>query len=124
MRLALLAVVALGIAGPAAAQSMNAESFFQRATKLKAKGAMAIFSRSEIKTLMREGQESGKASTARYKADKASGRPTRFCPLQGPQKMTSDEYMTKLAAIPAAERRRIDMTEATTRIMAMKFPCR
>ncbi len=123
MRLALIAVLALGIAGPAAAQAMNAENFYQRALKLKAKGALALFSGGEIKVLMREGQASGKASNARYKADKAAGRPTRFCPPEGPQKMTSDEYMTKLAAIPATDRRRIDMTEATMRIMAMKFPC-
>lgn len=124
MRLMLLALPMIMIAPPVAAQSMNAETFFQRANKLKAKGAMAVFSGGEIKTLMREGQAAGKAATAAHRAAKAAGRPTRFCPPEGPQKMGSDEYMTKLAAIPAVERRRIDMTEATIRIMAMKFPCR
>jgi hypothetical protein len=37
--------------------------------------------------------------------------------------MGSDEFMKRLAAIPAADRARIDMTEATTRIMAAKYPC-
>jgi len=32
--------------------------------------------------------------------------------------------MERLAAIPAAERARIDMTEATIRILATKFPCK
>lgn len=125
MRLALTAAVAaLMIPAAASAQSMNAENFLQRANKLKAKGPMALFSGGEIKKLMREGQAAGKASAARAKADKAAGRPARFCAPPGPQKMGSDEYMQRLAAIPRAERARIDMTEATTRIMAAKFPCR
>lgn len=125
MRLCLISAIGLVIAaGPAAAQSMNAELFHQRATKLQAKGAMAIFSGGEIKALMREGQAAGKASSTRYKADKAAGRSTRFCAPAGPQKMNSDEFMKRLSAIPQAERRRIDMTEATTRIMAAKFPCK
>jgi hypothetical protein len=37
--------------------------------------------------------------------------------------MASDEYMKGLSAIPATERSKIDMTEATTRILARKFPC-
>ena len=37
--------------------------------------------------------------------------------------MGSDEFMTRLAAIPHAERARIDMTEATIRILAGKYPC-
>jgi hypothetical protein len=115
-------LTALCLAAPAAAQTMNAETFYQRATKLKGKGAMAIFSGGEIKALMREGQAAGKASAARLKADKAAGRP-RFCPPPGPRRMGSDEYLSRLSAIPQVERRRIDMTEATTRIMAIKFPC-
>lgn len=125
MRLALMAAgAALLVPAAASAQSMNAESFLQRANKLKAKGPLALFSRGEIKVLMNEGQASGKAASARNKADKVGGRPTRFCPPTGPQSMNSDEYMTRLAAIPRAVRQRIDMTEATTRIMAAKFPCR
>ena len=120
----LLAAIAVSVPAAATAQSMNAESFLQRANKLKAKGPMALFSRGEIKLLMKEGQASGQAASARNKADKAAGRPTRYCAPAGPQKMNSDEYMTRLAAIPRATRQRIDMTEATNRIMAAKFPCR
>lgn len=120
----LLAATALVAPAVASAQSMNAETFLQRANKLMAKGPMALFSRGEIKALMKEGQASGQAAAARNKADKAAGRPTRFCAPPGPQKMGSDEYMKRLGAIPREERARIDMTEATTRIMAVKFPCR
>ncbi|MEO6581147.1 MAG: hypothetical protein ABIN83_08355 [Sphingomicrobium sp.] len=124
MRLRLMvAAAALAVPAIASAQSMNAERFHQRATKLMAKGPLALFSRGEIKALMREGQASGRAAAARLKADKAAGRPLRFCAPPGPRKMASDEFMQRLGAIPRAERARIDMTEATTRIMATKFPC-
>src|SRR5687768_13673131 len=123
LRSLFVALAVFTVATPAMAQQMNAETFHQRATKLKSKGALAIFSGGEIKALMREGQAAGKASSARYKAAKDAGRKLPFCPPEGPQKMDSTEFMTRLAAIPQAERRRIDMTEATTRIMAAKFPC-
>lgn len=125
MRLTMFVAAAFMLVPAAAsAQSMNAEIFNKRAVKLMAKGPMALFSRGEIKALMKEGQASGQAASARNKADKAAGRATRFCAPAGPQKMNSDEFMKRLAAIPRAERAQIDMTEATTRIMAAKFPCR
>ena len=118
-----LALVAAPLAA-AVAQHMNAENFYQRATKLQKKGAMAIFSRGEIKALMAEGQAAGKkAREQRLAAVKAGNKP-RYCPPEGPGRMDSDEFMTRLGAIPATERARIDMTEATIRIMAVKFPCR
>ncbi len=124
MRVMLTVLPLALMAAPAMAQSMNAENFYQRAMKLKGKGALAVFSGGEIKTLMREGQAAGKASSAAHKALEASGKKTRFCPPKGPQKMGSDEFMTRLAAIPQTDRKRIDMTEAMTRIFVAKFPCR
>lgn len=107
----------------AIAQTMNAESFHQRATKLQKKGAMAIFSRGEIKALMKEGQAAGQGAREQRLAAQKAGRAPRYCPPEGPSRMDSDEFMRRLSTIPAAERRRIDMTEATTRILATKFPC-
>lgn len=124
MRGAVVVALALvAVSSGAGAQTMNAEEFHRRAAALKKKGAMALFSGGEIKALMNEGQASGKASSVQYKADKDAGRPTRYCPPPGPQKMGSDEYMQRLGAIPAADRAKINMTEATNRIMAAKFPC-
>ena len=124
MRVIVSGVVLLGLASAASAQSMNAQTFFKRATALQKKGVLAVFSSGEIKALMNEGQAAGKAAGAAYDADKKAGRPTRFCPPPGKRQMGSDEYMKRLAAIPATERARIDMTEATTRVLIGKFPCR
>ena len=124
MKIGMLLAVALTAAPlcAAAAQTMNAESFHQRATKLKKKGAMAVFSRGEIKALMSEAQAAAKkAREQRFAALKAGGRP-RSCPPEG-SRMDSDEFMERLAAIPHSERARIDMTEATIRILASKYPC-
>jgi hypothetical protein len=38
--------------------------------------------------------------------------------------MSDKEFMASLSAIPAEERARIDMTEAMTRILASKYPCK
>lgn len=120
-------LVALALAASpisaAMAQTMNAESFHKRATKLQKKGALAIFSRGEIKALMNEGQAAGKRAREQRLAALKAGNKPRYCPPEGPSRMDSDEFMKRLAAIPAGERGRIDMTEATIRILAVKFPC-
>jgi hypothetical protein len=118
-----IAIALVVTAAPAMAQTMNAEQFNQRAQALKKKGAMAIFSGGEIKKLMAEGQAAGKAAREQRLAAAKAGRPQRYCPPDGPQSMNSDEFMSRLAAIPQAERARIDMTEATIRILAKKYPC-
>lgn len=125
MRLALLAAgAALLVPVAASAQSMNAENFLSRANKLKAKGPLALFSRGEIKALMDEGKASGDAARRQRLAAVKAGRKPRYCPPDGPQQMDSDEFMTRLAAIPRVERQRINMAEAMTRILIVKFPCR
>ncbi|MDQ3075355.1 MAG: hypothetical protein M3Q88_07085 [Pseudomonadota bacterium] len=108
----------------AAAQSMNAERFHQRSSALMAKGPMALFSRGEIKALMSEVQNAGRAARALRLADAAAaaGRPARSCP-PAKQSMESSEFMRRLGAIPLAERSTIDMTEAMIRISAARFPC-
>jgi hypothetical protein len=85
----------------AVAQTMSAETF---------------------KALMTEAQAAAKrAREQRLATVKAGGKP-RSCPPEG-SRMGSDEFMQRLGAIPAAERSQIDMTEATIRILAAKYPC-
>ncbi len=125
MRLIIVAAAGLLLVPVAAsAQSMNAEQFHRRATALQKKGAMALFSRGEIKSLMNEGRAAGERARAQRLAAVKAGSKPRYCPPAGPGSMKSDEFMQRLSAIPQAERARIDMTEATTRILAGKYPCR
>lgn len=117
-----MAVALLCLPGAGLAQSMNAEHFLKRANALKKKGPLALFSGGEIKALMAEGQAAGKFAREGRQADLKAGRKPRFCP-EGGVKLGSDEFMTRLAAIPAAERARINMGEASIRILAAKVPC-
>ena len=124
MKYHVTAALLLAVPAAASAQTMNAERFHQRATALKKKGALALFSMGEIKRLTAEGQAAGTRAAAMRRAAIAAGRQPRFCPPPGPARMDDSEFMTRLSAIPAAERARIDMTEAVVRIMAVKYPCR
>ncbi|MEO5774525.1 MAG: hypothetical protein ABIQ32_10470 [Sphingomicrobium sp.] len=113
----------IGVPVAASSQSMNAEVFYKRATALLKKGPLAIFSTGEINALMAEGEAAGKRARENRLAAIKAGRKPRYCPPDGPQKMGSDEFMRRLGEIPMADRARIDMTEATTRIVTKKFPC-
>jgi hypothetical protein len=124
MRLMWIGGVLCLVAEPALAQSMSADAFYQRATKLQAKGMMAMLARGEIAALTAEVQgASGRANELR-KAALAAGRKPRFCPPAGGKAaIGSKELLGTLAAIPPADRARIDTTEAMTRLFAAKFPC-
>ena len=123
MKKLLVAAVVVSIPQAAFAQMMNAQAFYQRASALQKKGIAAIFSGGEIKALMAEGQAAGKKAREQREAALASRQKPRFCPPPGVVKIDSDEFMKRLSAIPAAARSRMDMTEATTRILAAKYPC-
>ena len=122
MRLTLLVAAAILLPSMASAQSMNAQTFYKRSSALMAKGPLALFSQGEIKALMTEASSAGKAARAERLAALAAGKPPRACP-PAKSSMGSDEFMKRLGAIPAADRARINMTEAMTRITIARFPC-
>jgi hypothetical protein len=123
MKLKCAAAVLLIVCTGASAQSMNAEQFHSRAAALQKKGMMALFSGGEIKALTAEAQAAGKRAGEMRKAAVKDGQPPRFCP-PATVGMDDKEFMTRLSAIPAEERAKIDMTEAMTRILAVKYPCK
>ena len=118
-----LALLALPMTS-ATAQAMNAETFHKRVTALKKKGPFALFSRGEIRTLMGEAKAAGGKSGELRRAAIKAGRTPPYCPPAANQAMGSEEFISRLTAIPAAERAKINMTEALTRILASKYPCR
>lgn len=103
---------------------MGAEEFYQRAMKLKKKGALAVFSGGEIKRLIGEIKVAGETVKRTRLAIEASGKHGRYCPPDSKKRMDTDEYLRGLGQIPASERSHIDLIEATTRILEKKFPCR
>ena len=123
MRKIVFAAALVLVAQVASAQSMNAQSFYQRGSALQKNGMLALFS-GDLKPLMDEGKAAGAVARQRRLAAIKAGQKPRFCPPDGPISIDNDEFMTRLSAIPLADRSRIDMTEATTRILAAKFPYR
>ena len=123
MKFKLVGAALLLVSGVASAQSMNAQAFYQRAAALQKKGVLALLS-GDLTTLMNEGKAAGAKARELRLAALAAGQKPRFCPPGQPVSMDTEEFMRRLAQIPAADRSRIDMAEAMTRILAVKFPCR
>jgi SLT domain-containing protein len=122
LRVASLLLIAVPAAAPA--QSMNADYFYKRAMALKAKGPVKALLSRDLKPLAEEAKAAGlKVRSARLAAV-AAGEQPRYCPPKGSKRMGHDEFLKRMSAMPAAERASIDMTEAMTRIMVKKFPCR
>jgi len=118
-------VFLLAAAVPATAHHMNADEFYRRAMALKQKGTMAmVFHAGEVHKLVKEVKAAGTLTRQTRLAAEKAGRHGRYCPPKGAKRMGQDEYLKRLAAIPEPERKSIDMTEATTRMMEKKFPCR
>jgi hypothetical protein len=122
-RLASAGAMILFAAAPATGAVMGAEEFYQRAMKLKRKGALAVFSAGEINRLVKEVKFAGETVRRTRLAAEASGKHGRYCPPESKKPMDTDEYLKGLGQIPAAERTKIDLIEATTRILEKKFPC-
>ena len=114
--------VSVAVPAVALASPLNAESFHHRAHALIAKGPMALFS-SDYKLLKAEGTAAGEAARRQRLAAVKAGQKPRYCPPSDVRGMKSMEFLDRLGRIPAAERKRIDMVEATNRILASKYPC-
>jgi len=125
MQRTILAVALAGVCAPAsAAMVINAEEFYQRAIKVKKRGPLALLSMKEVKLLVNEVKIAGaKVKETRLAAERA-GKKGRYCPPPETKRMGHEEYVAGIGAIPQAERKKIDLIEATTRMLAVKFPCR
>ncbi len=120
----ILAISLVGLAAPAVAAVMNAEEFYQRAIKVKKRGPFALLSMKEVKILVKEVKIAGaRVKETRLAAERA-GKKGRYCPPPDSKRMGHEEYVAGIGAIPLAERKKIDLIEATTRMLATKFPCR
>ena len=122
MKLRLFVALCVLVSTAAFAQSMNAQTFYQRATALQKRGPFALFS-SDLKALTSEGQAAGAKARQDRMAAIAAGRRPRYCPPGDVHGMDSNEFLKRLAAIPPSERSHIDMLEATNRLLAAKYPC-
>lgn len=109
-------------AAPAAAQSMPLPTFLAKAAALEKKGAMALFS-GDLKVLKREMEGSATALRGeRLAATKAGKRPA-YCPPAKRGPMSSDEILSHMRAIPAAQQSRMTTRDGFRSLMVRKYPC-
>lgn len=123
MRPVIVGLFALSLAAPAVAQTMNADEFHRRAIALQKKGSRALLAIGEIRALTKEVRAAGEAIRARRIAAQKAGQTPRYCPPKGAPRMSSEEFLKRLSAIPQPERQAIDLAEAMNRMHAAKFPC-
>ena len=116
-----LCVALVALCMPAAASAMPVGTFLTKAEALKAKGFTALFA-SDFKLLQKTIEADGRALGDEGRAAKAAGRTPAFCPV-GRIKLTSDEIIQAMRAVPAAQRPRTDTRDALRAYFARRYPC-
>lgn len=103
---------------------MTVADFLAKAEALKAKGMGAMFS-SDLKVVTNEFKAAGTAYRADVDKARTAGRTDLGCPPpKGSVKMSSNDIMAEMSAIPAAQRASTSVRTAFYRMMAKRFPCR
>ncbi len=108
------------IAAPTSAQAMTVDAFLAKVTALKKKGVFALKS-SDSGVLKGEMAGITKAYAADQAAAKKAGRPLA-CPAPGVKKMSQNEFLAALEAIPPAQRG-VSMKTAFYAMLKRKYPC-
>lgn len=126
MRLVHFAIAAAlsGLAAQAlGASSGTAQSFLDRAHRLKAKGPLAYFDR-DYKRLKAEAVAVGDSIRADRIAAEKAGRPILYCSPKPRAQLGDFEFIERLDAIPARERQTMSLKQAMIRVLQQKYPCR
>jgi hypothetical protein len=108
-------------AAPASAQDV--EHFLVRVDRLLARGPFALFSRDfyRLKALV---EADGEELKREYAREKAAGRSTAFCPpAKGKPRVSKDEYLAALRAVPLARRSTTDTRDVLRAVLERKYPC-
>lgn len=114
-------VALLSLAAPAVAQAMPVETFLEKSDALKARGFTALFS-ADLKQLMDAIKADAAALNAERDAAKAANRTAAYCP-PGPFKMSSDQIVEAMRAVPPAARATTDSRDALRAYFSRRFPC-
>ena len=116
--------MALAFAVPAwPAPPGTAQSFLDRANRLKAKGPLAFFDR-DYARLKAEATAAGKSIADDRIAAERAGRPILYCSPRPRAQLGSFEFVDGLAAIPARERATMTLKDGMIRVLQNKYPCR
>lgn len=120
MKLKLLLIGSALLLCPAAAQAMDAETFYVKAMALKQKGMAAAFSK-DLKPMMNLFKSAADSVKAENLKAKASGA-ALFCPPEK-YRLTADQFISEFARIPQERRRMQTVRAAWREIVIRRFPC-
>lgn len=112
----------LAIAPLAAAQAMPVSTFLAKADALKSKGAFALFS-GDLKLLTQQMKGDAAQLKAENQAAAAAGRRKAYCAPAGGFKLSNQEVVAAMQAVPAAQRASTDTKDAFRAYFARRFPC-
>jgi hypothetical protein len=117
------AIGAIVLAGASPALAMDVEAFLVRVDALERLGPFALFSK-DFYRLKRLVEADGEVLKAEYAEAKAAGQPTDFCPpVQGKPRVSPNEYLRALKAVPAEQRRSTTTKDVLTSLLERKYPC-
>jgi hypothetical protein len=118
-----MTIALLAAAMPLAAlKAMPVAEFLTRAEALKAKGAMAMFSK-DLGVLRNEvAGAAGQLRAERLAAQKAGRRPA-YCPKTKGTSLDSDQVLAIMRAVPAQERGRTQVKDALRAHFVRTQPC-
>lgn len=122
MKLKLLIGLALVAAPLTAASAMSVSTFLAKAEALKRKGALALFS-GDLKLLTKQVKADAAQIRAERLAAEAAGRRGAFCPLAAGVKLTDNDVLEAMQAVPPALRASTDTRVALRAYLAKRHPC-
>ena len=124
MRFKLLFGAMIALAPVTAASAQDVARFLVRVDKLISRGPFALFSR-DFYRLKREIEADGDTLKKEYAREKAAGRATSFCPpAHGKPRVSKNEYLAALRAVPVAKRSTTDTKDVLRTVLEHKYPCR
>jgi hypothetical protein len=107
----------------APADAQDVQHFLMRVDRLLARGPFALFSPDfyRLKALV---EADGDELKREYAREKAAGRPTVFCPpAKGKPRVSKDEYVRALRAVPVDKRPTTDTRDVLRSVLERKYPC-
>ena len=123
MRTLIVLSLALSVAASAlAAPPGSAQSFLERANRLKSKGPLALFD-GDYGRLKAEATAAGRSIGDDRIASERDGRPILYCSPSPRAQLGSFEFIDGLEAIAPAERARMSLKEGMIRVLQKKYPC-
>ena len=115
--------LALALAPLSTASGMPVSVFLTKANALKKKGPLAMFS-GDLKLLMNQVKADLAGIRSERLATKAAGKPTDFCPPEAGTKLTDEDIVAAMQAVPPTVRPSTSTRQALKAMLVRRYPCR